>query len=1563
MKAVVTVVVVALLFGIYILRTATAQPFISSQIYHSELDDANDVIIFEDHFDAGYTHHWSFTPEWAVVMEAGNGFLNAPASGTAELFTPIILSDYRFLADIRLWDGYTYLVFRKSSDNGYRLKVAEDGLILVRAIGSDLTHLANSTMPITIKVWHTIKVSCIQDHIYVFVDGNLQIDVVDPDPWYAGSIALEASGDLYTEADFDNVILKVKPAEVQNLPWVQTNGPMGGPITTIDIDPTDPNCMYAGGNDGNIFKTIDAGATWISLPRPAPLCTSIRDLIVSPADPLTLFSLILDESGSGDLYRSSNGGDSWSSLFPGKDTWITCVAMDPEDPLNLATGALDGQVMGSSDGGDTWTDITANLPHETIADIAATSGRQIWVGTADGYNGRLFYSSAIGVEWDEVPIFGKPLNTDINSVSIDPSNINTIYVGLKYVPGGQAPPEFPFLYKTTDHGQSWTNIYLPDPGSAVKILCCDSSNNALYVANGCCIYKDSGQGWITVPVDPLPDGDVNDMDIDPRDDNLIFLPRISGGILKSTDAGDNWEFCDDGISNTNVQLMTLSRDPGVNRIYVGAGMDIFKSTDNGKIWNHGEDIWAHQTAGEMHPAPAALQASPFDPETVWYISDVGQIYKTQDSALTWNKLADPFMIKNNDAETAFRWGSIHALTVAPSDPYTLYASKNGFGLFKSVNSGHSWEHLPQAEVDYTLSIAVHPSIPDIVYAGSIPKPFQNEGLLRQSTDGGQTWRTSLSASDSSGITSVAIDPGNPSTVYAGSTGEGGNVWVSYDEGDTWANINDRFDFTNVHVFTADPAECDVAYAGVWGGGTFRTSDAGETWTPFLNRDTISAIAILVDPTDSDILYFADRTTPNIFRTLDGGLNWESFFYAGELYYRVLSAALAPGNPTVLYAACLKINEPVVGDVFRIENGVSTCVTGTLERTPVALAVDPSEADTVYAVLHAHGVYKTSDGGSMWHEISGANSGLPQTPEVGFSGLVIDPTDTDRLYLFGGCDVDLNYMHTGADPSDMHTVYKSTDGGTTWANLNDGLLGANSDSIKGLAIAPYDPDVLFIGALKGVFRSLDGGATWEDISSGLGYEHTAGAELNTAGTRLYIPTLGGGVYGGAVDPINSSVTWDEASRLIATIHHVQVSVDPSSSSTLYASAFPGGIFKSENGGSTWVECNFGIPSFFVHDPASQGYYSLAVCPSNPDLLFLGMYRVGLFKSTDGGGIWQPAHGANLEMFHRPISGMIVDPSDVERVYVATSSGFYVTTDGGASWLVACDGLDCLDVRTIAVGSDGMLYAGTKGYEVYTSDTQSGIFWSQLTPFSNFGQDWPVWDIPLSQRATILLSPTDPDSIYLGSFPTGFFQSHDGGLTWRESTAGLGQEGIFALTFDPDDEQIIFAGTSGGIKRLNNSEHQSCVQWKSKDDGWPAEHWVLSIDFDPFDSNLMYACSKNGANKGQGEPGSHGTVMKSTNRGYSWFPITTGLNQDQEFYKILADPFSLDTLYLATQSEGVFISYDGGALWKPWNEGLTCPEIGGSSSCDPLNISADGVYIFLGTKGAGVFRRQFVGMMPR
>ncbi len=1508
------------------------------------------AVVFEDDFEDENANHWFTWGDWTVAQENGNSYLHA-ADGRAELVNPIVYSTYRLRADVRLWDAEVVLMYRESHERGYHLHVMPDVLGLFRFDGETEEQLVNTPAPISTEVWHTIKISGTLGHIQVFADDELLIDYHDPGPWYAGSISLNVFGG---PADFDNVQV-LAPASGEP-PWVQTNGPMGGAINTIEIDPNNPDVLYAGGSGGGVYKSTDAGATWEMLPHIVPRWMPFGDILISPDDSQTVYALTLDGGVVGNLYKSTDGGESWRTVFPGEDFRYSCVAMSQTNPMRMAVGTNDGHVYGSSDGGESWIDIAGDLPGDRIADLAIGANDELWVGTANGSDGRLYHTTNGGASWDEVD-FGKPPDTDIRSIFVDPADSTLVYVGLRNVFGGEGPLEHSYLWRTQDGGATWTPLYLPSPPWNVSVMGREPHDDALYVGNLFFIHQstDGGETWTNVEAHPAPNGHPYDIAVDPRDSDVLYLPRITLGILKSTDGGDTWAFSDYGILSTGVQLVTAPNAPGSDTVYVDGNWGLFRTTDRG-------DSWTHIMEEGMHPIPDDLMVSPHDPNTVWYVSDVGQVYITEDGGATWDKLTDSFSMPDPapdefsnwvGADTNFRFGSVYAVATAPSDPNIIYALKNGFGLFKSTDGGGSWRYLPQSEVDYTYSLVVHPTNPDIVYSGYLPKPFQDWAMVRKTTDGGLSWRTVLSVPHSSGITSVVIDAASltddPDTVYAGSTGkEGGAVYKSTDGGGSWAKLNEQFIMATVWgqpQLIVDPHNPSIAYAATWLGGTWKTADAGETWM-LLEEAPISATALSLNAQDTDVIYLADRSTPTVWKSTDGGTTWEKvgdFSSDGAL---LVMRVVADGD--TIYAATFHPNL-TDGKLYKSTDAGSTWadVTDALPKGILDVAVDSVHPDIVYVTTNINGAHKSTDGGVTWTQ-------LLNFPDVGAYDIEVDPVDPTVLYASArGGSLPAWFTEIAGDRPDGITftdeagVYRSTDSGSTWTQIL-----TTSASCRAIRQHPDNRNVLFaVDLVDGLLVSTDGGNNWTSQNTGLGTAVPTSIAVN--GDKVYVGTQGSGVYSGDFDVGSGSLTWqpDRSNKPVPAVYSLQIQVDPTNSDRIFVASYPGGLYCSVDGGATFRDKNGITPSVVVDDPIRQGYYTYAMNPNDTNEMWLGTWGKGIFKSYNAMSLDIPANGTDWKMYSKHIFQIVVDPDTSDTVYVATKEGVFRTSDGGAMWSDFNTGLDTTQVRTLAMTADGTLLCGTLGYEMYIYDEVEAT-WEQLSVFTNFGQEWPVWDRAMYQLTTVAFHPTDPDVVYVGTFPAGMFKTTDGGQSWREINVGWGNDGVFSLVFHPEDPGIIYAGTYNGINRSTDAG----ARWEAWDQGWPDEQWVYSIALDPQNPDVMYACSRNGENKGNGREGFHGTVMKSTDGGVSWFPITTGLNLNQEFYKILVDPHQSDTLYLATQFEGVFISRDGGAFWQPWNEGLTHVGIGGALIANPMTLSADGDYLYLGANGSGVFRRE-------
>jgi photosystem II stability/assembly factor-like uncharacterized protein len=310
-------------------------------------------------------------------------------------------------------------------------------------------------------------------------------------------------------------------------------------------------------------------------------------------------------------------------------------------------------------------------------------------------------------------------------------------------------------------------------------------------------------------------------------------------------------------------------------------------------------------------------------------------------------------------------------------------------------------------------------------------------------------------------------------------------------------------------------------------------------------------------------------------------------------------------------------------------------------------------------------------------------------------------------------------------------------------------------------------------------------------------------------------------------------------------------------------------------------------------------------------------------------------------------LLIHPNDANIVYVATEYGVWRTINGGRNWESFSEGLPPPgDVRTLALGSGDQLYAGSRGYGLFTRDAlqrAADDAWRQL----------PTMNQTKGPSASLLVHPRDSNTLYAATSPGGVFKTTDGGISWRERNVGLGNGGVLALTAHPNDTQTLYAGTTNGIARSIDAG----ATWHPWDAGWPPRQWVLSIAIDPTNTDRLYACSKSAA----GVDGSAGIVMKSTDGGATWSEITLGLDTDQAFYKVLLDRFDPSIIYLATEREGIYISRDSGATWTTWNEGLWSRVAGGTqhNTADVLQLSGDGRLLYFGSAGSGVWRRPTEG----
>ena len=338
---------------------------------------------------------------------------------------------------------------------------------------------------------------------------------------------------------------------------------------------------------------------------------------------------------------------------------------------------------------------------------------------------------------------------------------------------------------------------------------------------------------------------------------------------------------------------------------------------------------------------------------------------------------------------------------------------------------------------------------------------------------------------------VEVDPTDPSTIYVAAAG--GGVWKTTNKGTTWAPIFDATGENSFGDLAISPADPRVIWAGTgeqnnrqsstWGGGVYRSTDAGATWTFVGLRATASIARVVAHPSDANVAYVAavgnlwrPSAERGVYRTRDAGRTWERVLFVDTLT-GATELVMDPRNPQVLYAATYQRLRTAFGfngggpgsALYKTTDGGTTWARleqgiPAGDKGRIGLSIARSKPDVLVATIEhatAGGTYRTEDGGATWARKS------PMNPRpMYYSHPTIDPTNDQRVWMMG------------VQPA------KSEDGGATFEPMPNSPtydLGLKDDH-HALWVDPRDPRHLLLGGDGGLHESWDLGYTYARINN-------------------------------------------------------------------------------------------------------------------------------------------------------------------------------------------------------------------------------------------------------------------------------------------------------------------------------------------------------------------------------------------------------------------------------------------------------------------------------------------------
>ncbi len=678
----------------------------------------------------------------------------------------------------------------------------------------------------------------------------------------------------------------------------------------------------------------------------------------------------------------------------------------------------------------------------------------------------------------------------------------------------------------------------------------------------------------------------------------------------------------------------------------------------------------------------AVAGVPSQPNVYYFGGVGGGVWKTTDSGASWQPISDKY----------FKTASVGAIAVADSDSNVIYVgmgegcvrgnASNGDGVYKSLDGGQTWRNIGLQNTYHIGAVRVHPKNPDIVYVaalGHLWGPNPERGVYR-STDGGATWKLILSRGPDAGAIDIAMDPNNPRVLFAGLWQVRRNPW---------------------HFDSGGP-----------GSGLFKSTDGGDTWkdishAPGLPKGVEGRIGVTISPVNSERVWaIVEATDGGVFRSDNGGDTWthvnqQSILRQRAWYY------------SHIYA-------------------------------------DPKSADTVYALNV--GMYKSIDGGRTWasirpphgdnHDlwiapdnplrmIEGNDGGATISNDGGrnWSSVMNQPTaqfyrvvlDNDFPYNIYGAQQDNTTVRIASrtagfgittddwynvgggesgwiapDPTNSQIVYAgSYDGLLTRQDHRTGQsraidawpdnpMGYGVEAMKyrfqwsyPIAFSLHDPKTLYIGA-NVLLKTANEGQSWQAISPDL-----------TRNDKSKMGTSGG--------PITQDNTSIEYYGTIFTFME-----SPVAKGVIWTGSDDGLIHVTRDGGKHWENVTpKDMPEWIQINSIDAGPHNPATAYVAATMYKSDDFRPYLYKTSDYGKTWQKiVNGIPSNAFTRVIRE---DPNNKGLLVAGTEFGLYISCDDGENWKPFQLNLPITPITDIAFQKrDQEMVVATQGRAFYVLD---------------------------------------------------------------------------------------------------------------------------------------------------------------------------------------------------------------------------------------------------------------------
>lgn len=651
--------------------------------------------------------------------------------------------------------------------------------------------------------------------------------------------------------------------------------------------------------------------------------------------------------------------------------------------------------------------------------------------------------------------------------------------------------------------------------------------------------------------------------------------------------------------------------------------------------------------------------------------------------------------------------------------------------------------------------------------------------------------------------------------------------------------------------------------------------------PFRGGRSVASTGVVGQP----MTYYMGTVGGGIWKTLDDGITWKNISDGFLKTATVGAISVSESNPNIV----------IVGMGEHAARGVMTSM--------------------------GDGVYKSTDAGKTWKHM-----GLDQTRHI--SDVIIDPTNPDIILI--------SAQGAQYGPSEQRGIYKSVDGGETWENVLfiDNITGASA-----LTMDMTNPTILYAamwqhrrfpwtmesgGKNSGIYKSTDGGTTWDQLIDGLPKEMgKIGLSVSRANPeRVFAVIEAEGEKGGVYRSDDAGKKWTLINKdrinITRSWYYMEIFADTQNENIVYVLNAP--VTKSIDGGKSFSPLS--TPHGDNHD--------LWIDPLNNQRM-INSNDGGSNVSNNGGKSWSTQENQNTAQFYRVITDNLV-PYNVyggqqDNSTVAIASR---TNDGGIDWK---------DWYSVAGGESAFLAFDPDNPQLIYGGTYQGNIdkWDATTKESKPIKEYPELGLSISPEdakyrynwnAPIITSPHNRKTIYHGGNVV--FKSMDEGQNWAVISPDLtrNETDKHGLGGGPFTNEAAGGEIYNTLTYLTESSHEEGVLWAGSDDGLVhvtrdgGANWINvtptgikegiinSIEVSPHDPATAYIVLMRYKSMDFDN-----YIFKTTDYGTTWTKIINGITGDNTFTRVVREDKKVKGLLYAGTETGLYISLDDGLNWQP------------------------------------------------